>query len=51
MPTGFDFWVFQVNSRALQFYARYGCTEVRRTDGDNEEHEPDVLMHWSPPAS
>lgn len=48
-PNGFDLWVFQRNTRALDFYARYGCLEVRRTDGaDNQEHEPDVLLHWSP---
>ena len=48
-PTGFDLWVFQRNTRALDFYARYDCLEVRRTDGaDNEEHEPDVLLRWSP---
>lgn len=48
-PGGFDLWVFQRNIRALDFYARYGCVEVRCTDGaDNEEHEPDVLLHWSP---
>jgi GNAT superfamily N-acetyltransferase len=48
-PGGFDLWVFQRNTRALDFYARYGCVEVRRTDGaDNQEREPDVLLHWSP---
>ena len=48
-PGGFDLWVFQRNTRALDFYARYGCVEVRRTDGaDNQEHEPDVLLRWSP---
>lgn len=48
-PDGFDLWVFQRNTRALDFYARYGCVEVARTDGGaNEEHEPDVLLHWSP---
>jgi len=48
-PNGFDLWVFQRNTRALDFYARYGCVEFRRTDGaENEEHEPDVLLHWSP---
>ena len=47
-PNGFDLWVFQRNTRALDFYARYDCAELRRTDGaDNEEHEPDVLLHWS----
>lgn len=50
-PNGFDLWVFQRNTRALDFYARYGCVEVRRTNGaDNEEHEPDVLLRWSPPG-
>ena len=49
LPNGFDLWVFQRNTRALDFYARYDCLEVRRTDGaDNEEHEPDVLLRWSP---
>jgi len=48
-PNGFDLWVFQRNTRALDFYARYGCVEVRRTEGaENEEHEPDVLLRWSP---
>ena len=48
-PNGFDLWVFQRNTRALDFYVRYDCVEVRRTDGaDNEEHEPDVLLRWSP---
>jgi len=48
-PGGFDLWVFQRNTRALDFYARYDCVEVRRTNGsDNEEHEPDVLLRWSP---
>jgi GNAT superfamily N-acetyltransferase len=46
-PSGFDLWVFQRNTRALDFYARYGCVEVRRTAGkDNMEKEPDVLLHW-----
>lgn len=46
---GFYLWVFRRNTRALDFYARYGCVEVRRTNGaDNEEQEPDVLLHWSP---
>lgn len=48
-PSGFDLWVFQRNTRALDFYARYGCVEVRRTDGaQNQEREPDVLLRWSP---
>lgn len=48
-PGGFDLWVFQRNTRALDFYARHRCVEVRRTEGaDNEEHEPDVLLRWPP---
>jgi GNAT superfamily N-acetyltransferase len=47
-PDGFDLWVYQRNTRALDFYARYGCVEVRRTNGaDNQEQEPDLLLHWS----
>lgn len=50
LPGGFDLWVFQRNIRALAFYARFGCVEVRRTDGmGNEEHEPDVILRWSSP--
>jgi hypothetical protein len=48
-PDRFDLWVFQRNTRALEFYARHGCREVRRTDGtDNQERETDVLLHWAP---
>ena len=48
-PGGFDLWVFQRNIRALDFSERFGCVEVCRTDGmGNEEHEPDVLLRWSP---
>jgi len=51
-PRGFQLWVFQRNTRALSFYARYGCLEVQRTDGaDNEEREPDVLLRWAPAGS
>jgi GNAT superfamily N-acetyltransferase len=47
-PNGFDLWVFQRNTRALDFYARYGCVEVEHTDGSgNEEKEPDVRLRWS----
>ena len=41
-------WAFQRNTRARDFYERRGFVEVRRTDGDNEEHEPDVLYRWEP---
>jgi GNAT superfamily N-acetyltransferase len=39
-------WAFQRNTRAREFYERRGFVEVRRTAGDNEEHEPDVLYRW-----
>jgi GNAT superfamily N-acetyltransferase len=39
-------WAFQRNTRAREFYERRGFVEVRRTEGDNEEHEPDVLYRW-----
>jgi GNAT superfamily N-acetyltransferase len=39
-------WTFQRNTRARDFYERLGFVEVRRTDGDNDEREPDVLYRW-----
>lgn len=39
-------WTFQRNIRARGFYERRRFVELRRTDGDNEEHEPDVLYRW-----
>ena len=39
-------WAFQRNTRARGFYERRGFVEVRSTDGDNEEREPDVLYRW-----
>lgn len=41
-------WTFQRNARARAFYERRGFVEVRATDGDNEEREPDVLYRWTP---
>ena len=41
-----DLWVFEPNEAARRFYAREGFREVRRTDGDNEEGVPDILMRW-----
>ena len=40
-------WVFEPNDAARRFYAREGFREVRRTNGDNEEGVPDVLMEWT----
>lgn len=39
-------WTFQANDGARRFYAREGFHEVRRTEGDNEEGLPDVLLRW-----
>ena len=39
-------WTFQANEGARKFYAREGFREVKRTDGDNEEGLPDVLLEW-----
>ena len=41
-------WTFQRNSRARSFYEKHGFVEVRRTPGDNEEREPDILYQWQP---
>lgn len=41
-----ELWAFQRNVAAREFYERHGFVEVRRTDGDNEEREPDVLYRW-----
>ena len=45
-PGGLELWTFQANEDARRFYAREGFTERRRTDGENEERLPDVLMGW-----
>jgi GNAT superfamily N-acetyltransferase len=39
-------WTFQANAAALKFYAREGFSEINRTDGDNEEGLPDLLLEW-----
>lgn len=39
-------WTFEANTGAQAFYKREGFAEVRRTDGDNEEGLPDLLMRW-----
>jgi GNAT superfamily N-acetyltransferase len=40
-------WTFQRNQRARAFYQRHGFVEIHRTNGDNEEREPDVLYRWT----
>ena len=39
-------WTFQANEAAQKFYTREGFGEINRTDGDNEEGLPDILMEW-----
>ena len=45
-PEDLQLWAFQRNVRARDFYERRGFVELRRTDGENEENEPDVLYRW-----
>jgi GNAT superfamily N-acetyltransferase len=42
-----DLWTFASNTRAQRFYERHGFVEVDRTDGENEEGEPDICYRWS----
>ena len=38
-----QFWVFQRNTKAREFYIKHGFVEVELTDGSgNDEQEPDV---------
>ena len=39
-------WTFQKNIHAIKFYHREGFIEINRTEGDNEENLPDILMEW-----
>lgn len=39
-------WAFEANSGAQAFYRREEFEEIRRTQGDNEEHLPDILYRW-----
>ncbi len=48
-PERLELWTFVANAGAQRFYRREGFSEVRRTDGDNEEHLPDVLFRWPAP--
>jgi ribosomal protein S18 acetylase RimI-like enzyme len=45
-----DLWTFASNTGAQRFYERHGFIEVARTDGDNEEGEPDIRYRWCPPG-
>jgi GNAT superfamily N-acetyltransferase len=45
-PGGLTLRTFVANAGARAFYARQGFHELRRTDGDNEESLPDILLAW-----
>lgn len=47
-PAGLHLWTFVANQDARQFYDRHAFLEVRRTQGDNEEGLPDILLAWQP---
>jgi GNAT superfamily N-acetyltransferase len=48
LPHGIQLWTFQSNVAARRFYERHGFVPVQWTDGDNEEHAPDVRYEWIP---
>ena len=45
-PRGLELWTFEPNTEARAFYAREGFRESGRSNGDNEEGVPDVLLRW-----
>ena len=45
--TALELWTFQSNRRAIGFYEHHGFRSVRRTDGENEERSPDILLRWT----
>ena len=47
-PNGLKLWTFEANEDARRFYSREGFSEIRRTNGDNEEGLPDILLEWRP---
>jgi ribosomal protein S18 acetylase RimI-like enzyme len=49
MGDAVSLWTFQANATALAFYTHRGFHEINRTDGDNEEGLPDVLLEWRAP--
>ncbi len=46
-----DLWTFVSNVGAQRFYERHGFVEVARTEGDNEEGQPDIRYRWSTPVN
>lgn len=48
-PEGLQLYAFQRNWPARAFYRRHGFVATAFTSGaDNEEHEPDLSMRWTP---
>ncbi len=45
-PEGLTLWTFEANAGARRFYARHGFVEADRTNGENEEGLPDILLTW-----
>jgi GNAT superfamily N-acetyltransferase len=41
-------WTFQRNANARSFYEAHGFRSAAVTDGQNQEHEPDVQYVWEP---
>lgn len=50
-PQGVTLWTFVANNGARRFYLREGFSELRRTEGDNEEGLPDILFGWGGDAT
>jgi GNAT superfamily N-acetyltransferase len=45
-PERLQLWTFQANTGARRFYERHDFVAMEMTDGDNEEHAPDVRYEW-----
>ena len=46
-----DLWTFQANEDAQRFYDREGFVPIGKTEGDNEEGLPDILLRWERQAA
>ena len=43
-----ELWTFESNTRARSASTNVTASaQVRRTDGENEEHAPDILLRWT----
>ncbi len=45
-PAGLTLHTFVANTAARAFYAAQGFVELQRSEGDNEEGLPDILLAW-----